>query len=237
MKRRSIFSTFTALAETLALAGTALAADPVVNGSFESGSNAPTGAFRTLETGNTDMTGWTVDSGSVDWIGGYWQAAHGSLSLDLAGNEPGCVSQTFATTIGASYFVQFSMSGNPDGHGTINLRGEKSLSVQASGAALETKTYNTATEGNTLEDMKWATRDYTFVATSSSTTLTFCDTTAVGGPYGAALDAIVITETLPTGANCKKDGWKTHASGPFKNQGDCVSFFATGEKNLANPRD
>jgi hypothetical protein len=24
---------------------------------------------------------------------------------------------------------------------------------------------------------------------------------------------------------------------PFKNQGDCVSFYATGERNLADPKD
>jgi hypothetical protein len=36
---------------------------------------------------------------------------------------------------------------------------------------------------------------------------------------------------------CKKDGWKTLQDGSgksFKNQGDCVSFVATGGKNKAN---
>ena len=32
-----------------------------------------------------------------------------------------------------------------------------------------------------------------------------------------------------TKAQCKKGGWKTF--GVFKNQGDCVSFVATGGKN------
>ena len=34
----------------------------------------------------------------------------------------------------------------------------------------------------------------------------------------------------------KNSGWKTmvdNVSNPFKNQGDCVSYYATGEKNLA----
>jgi hypothetical protein len=32
---------------------------------------------------------------------------------------------------------------------------------------------------------------------------------------------------------CKSGGWQqfTSAPGPFKNQGDCVSYFATGGKN------
>jgi hypothetical protein len=35
---------------------------------------------------------------------------------------------------------------------------------------------------------------------------------------------------LPTSkGQCRKDGWKTY--GVFKNQGDCVSFVATGGKN------
>jgi hypothetical protein len=33
----------------------------------------------------------------------------------------------------------------------------------------------------------------------------------------------------PSAADCKNGGWKT--SGAYKNQGDCVSFFSTGEKN------
>lgn len=35
---------------------------------------------------------------------------------------------------------------------------------------------------------------------------------------------------------CKKGGWQdfTTSPGPFKNQGDCVSYFATGGKNTAS---
>ncbi len=37
-------------------------------------------------------------------------------------------------------------------------------------------------------------------------------------------------------AKCKKGGWRDFESspGPFKNQGDCVSYFATGGKNKAS---
>jgi hypothetical protein len=36
---------------------------------------------------------------------------------------------------------------------------------------------------------------------------------------------------------CKNGGWRTFASppGPFRNQGDCVSYFASGERNQPNP--
>ena len=33
---------------------------------------------------------------------------------------------------------------------------------------------------------------------------------------------------------CKNGGWQNFTSPSFKNQGDCVSFFATGGKNSAN---
>ena len=68
------------------------------------------------------------------------------------------------------------------------------------------------------------------------TTMTFTNTTA-DSAFGPAIDNVVVTETLATGAKCKNSGWKTMVDSignSFKNQGDCVSYFATGEKNLAD---
>lgn len=42
------------------------------------------------------------------------------------------------------------------------------------------------------------------------------------------------------GVGCMNGGWKNLADkrgNAFRDQGDCVSYFATGERNLANPRD
>jgi hypothetical protein len=39
---------------------------------------------------------------------------------------------------------------------------------------------------------------------------------------------------VPTAQACKNGGWQNFTSPAFKNQGDCVSFFATGEKNPGN---
>ena len=96
-------------------------------------------------------------------------------------------------------------------------------------------TYDTATNGTTFADMKWAGQTYTFIAKATQTTLTFTSTTGSG--WGPAIDNVVITQTLATGADCKKGGWKTmvdKTGTSFRNQGDCVSYYATGEKNLAN---
>jgi hypothetical protein len=41
--------------------------------------------------------------------------------------------------------------------------------------------------------------------------------------------------TVPTSKDdCKNGGWKNFSSPAFKNQGDCVSFVATGGRNRAN---
>ena len=43
-------------------------------------------------------------------------------------------------------------------------------------------------------------------------------------------------EPAPTKDSCKKGGWQdfTSSPGPFKNQGDCVSFFANGKNDGDN---
>jgi hypothetical protein len=78
-----------------------------------------------------------------------------------------------------------------------------------------------------------------FTAQDGSTTLKFQSNNPQGA-CGAALDSISVTQIVDTGNNCKNGGWKDlrdSAVNPFRNQGDCVSYFATGERNLANPRD
>ena len=84
-----------------------------------------------------------------------------------------------------------------------------------------------------IRDRVWTPETYSFLATSASTTITFQSTTA--GPYGPALDNVVVSETVPTKDECKNGGWQSmidNAGNSFKNQGDCVSYFATKGKNL-----
>ncbi len=43
--------------------------------------------------------------------------------------------------------------------------------------------------------------------------------------------------TSPNKESCKNNGWRSMTNpGPFKNQGDCVSYFATGQKNKPSNR-
>jgi len=123
--------------------------------------------------------------------------------------------------------VSFDLSGNPDV--PANLIPFRTLTVSATGGSTTGYFYDMVARAPSSADMKWDHRLYTFVATSNTTTLTFASTTPANF-YGPALDNVVITET----ANCKKGGWQTmsdYAGNTFKNQGDCVSFFATGGSN------
>ena len=226
MKRRSgLGIAFGGLA-VLALAGATLGFTGATNGSFETGTYLDSGSgFEQLNVGDTSITGWTVDAGSVDWIGTYWVAQDGVMSIDMSGSDAGAISQTFATTIGNTYTVSFFLSGNPAGPPTV-----KTLDVSATGGTLSHYAFDTT--ASTLTSMNWAAESYSFLATTSSTTLSFVSTTA--GPFGPAIDNVVVTETVPTKSDCKQGGWQTMidtAGNQFKNQGDCVSFFATGGKN------
>jgi choice-of-anchor C domain-containing protein len=179
-----------------------------------------------LDAPNASIDGWTVDAGSVDWIGTYWDAPDGDMSIDLSGADAGTLSQTFDTTIGNTYTVSFLLSGNPAGPPAV-----KTLDVSATGATPTSYTHDTT--GTDLTTMDWTLETYSFLATSASTTLSFVSTTDT--VFGPAIDAVVITESVPVKDDCKDGGWQSmidNAGNSFKNQGDCVSYFATKGKNL-----
>lgn len=212
-----------AVVASLALAGSALAAG-FTNGGFENtgGTYADSGqGFMGNVTGTT-IPGWMI-TGEVDWIGTYWTAPEGSYSIDMnATPTAGTLTQTFDTVVNATYVVGFQYSGNPN-CGT----GDKTFTVTATNTTPVNVTY-TVPSGATNATMTWLTGGYSFVATSGSTTLSFASD--IVSPCGPALDNVTLTETVATGAQCKNGGWKTmyDENGVlFKNQGDCVSFYAT----------
>ena len=211
----------------MAFAGGTLAFTGPTNGSFETGTYSDNGSgFQQLDAPDSSIEGWTVDAGSVDRVGIYWLAPDGDLSIDMSGADAGTLSQTFDTTIGNTYTVAFLLSGNPAGPPSI-----KTLEVSATGGTVGL--YSHDTTGTALTTMVWTPETYSFLATSASTTLTFVSTTA--GPFGPAIDNVVVTEFVPTKDDCKNGGWQSmidNAGNSFKNQGDCVSYFATKGKNL-----
>jgi choice-of-anchor C domain-containing protein len=168
-----------ALALVLALGGAAHASNLVADGTFDSPSGG--GSFTTYFAGQS-FGPWTVTSGSVDLIGGYWQAPAGGGSVDVDGDAPGAFSQTLATGTGA-YTLTFDMSGNPDGGPTT-----KTLQVTV-GSATQTFTYDIG--ANSHGDMMYAPESLTFDA-SGPTTLTFTSLD-VGTPYGPVVGNVSVS--------------------------------------------
>lgn len=153
------------------------------NGSFETASVNPGGGFLSLGAGNTNIAGWTVGSGGVDYIGSYWQPAQGARSIDLSLVSNGSISQTFDTLSGVAYNVRFFLSGNPDGPPVIKL-----ADVQATDNPLASYAFDRT--GNSRPNMLWKPYIYKFTATGTSTTLTF--TGGSGTAFGAALDNVSV---------------------------------------------
>ncbi len=206
-------------------------AAPLTNGSFESGVAIPGfPGFVMLSTGdNTSVPGWTVVSGTVDYIGDYWVEDHGTRSLDLTGSDgtAGAVSQTVTTVAGHTYEVTFDFAGNPD-----CAPATKTLRVNAGGAP---QTYTFDVTGQSVVDMGWTSETFEFTATGPSTTLTFASLDL--GFCGPALDNVVVTDVLTNKDQCKKDGWKAFTTPVFKNQGDCVSYYQSSPNATGNRKD
>lgn len=161
------------------------------NGSFETGTLINS-SFDTLYGGNnTSIAGWTVGGHSIDYIGGYWQAAQGSRSIDLNGLGTGSISQTFDTVLNRTYAVSFYMAGNPDG-----APGQKILTASAGDAS--GLNFNFDTSNKTKINMGWTQHVFNFVALGTSTTLTFA--TGIEGYYGPALDNIDVSPVPIPGA-------------------------------------
>ena len=222
-----VLSGFAVFSLMLTLVGTVAAASVVTNGSFEDGT-AP-GVFLTVNPGDTDITDWTVVSGNVDYIGSYWVASDGDRSIDLTGNQAGVISQDFPTVVGREYTVTFDLSGNPAGGPAL-----KELEVSAAGETVPFS-YDVVANTTSLTDMKWQQESFNFVATATTTTITF--TSLTPGYFGPALDNVSVDEVLTsptTKDQCKNGGWMTFNNPTFKNQGDCVSYVQSSVNAVAN---
>jgi choice-of-anchor C domain-containing protein len=163
---------------------------PFTNGSFEAGTFTAN-PFDTLGNGSTAMTGWVVGLNSIDWIGSYWQPKDGNRSVDLSGNDLGSISQTFDTTAGQKYQVQFWLAGNPDSGPVI-----KTLDA----GVIVNIPFTFDTTGFSKTNMGWTLESFAFTAgAGTSSTLTFTSTTCcsdrtdVPRAFGPALDAVSVT--------------------------------------------
>jgi choice-of-anchor C domain-containing protein len=160
----------------------ATAAGPnlLTNGSFETPvAGSP---FQTVGSGN-NFGGWSVDSGSIDVINGYWNAEDGNQSLDMSGLDPGTISQSVNTFAGQRYELSFWMAGNTDNGNQV-----KQLESLINGNVLAVSSFDTA--GKSANNMGWQQYSYDFTAAGGPTTVSF--TSLENNPYGPALDNVSV---------------------------------------------
>jgi hypothetical protein len=155
------------LAALLAAASCCAAqAELLTNGGFES----PGCGYCQLGTGSDAITGWTTFLSGVEYYASAG-AAEGSHLVDLAnyvyGN--GGIRQTFDTVAGAAYTLSFQ-AGNTVQSGRT---GDGKVRVQLAGGAGDffDTTFDTAVASSSA--YAWKSIEVNFVATDSSTTLSF----------------------------------------------------------------
>jgi Protein of unknown function (DUF642) len=162
-------------------------ANQITNGSFENTTGTFVGDVNhtdELSSGSSAIPGWTTINGvPTAWIqnGNPWNisAANGSFFLDLTGYSDsvtyGGVAQSFATTPGTNYVVTFDLGygGNSGVFG-----GPVSVTATAGGFS------GTFTSGSgTPNPAVWDLETFDFMATSSTTELSFIGLSTAGGDY------------------------------------------------------
>jgi len=163
----------------------------ITNGGFSGGT-----AYNV--TGSSLGGGWIVTMGTVDRLadGAYGAMAPvtGQGMIDLDGNQPGAISQTFATQAGQNYQVGFELSCNPV------VLGIKTLAVSAGNVSSLPFSYNcTSTSNWQTNKGSWVLQTFQFTATTGSTTLTFSSTSASpSSPAGPTIaDVSVVLAPTP----------------------------------------
>jgi hypothetical protein len=165
----------------------------VTNGSFENTTNFVDneGSDDTMQLfpGSMVMTGWTVVTDQIAWIGPTnpfdLTAEDGSYFLDLTGYQDGApyggITQNISTTLGATYSLTFflgadSAYGVPDG-----------LTASATGTPGQSYSW-----GGPVTGGGWLGESYSFVASGLTTTITLQGSS--GSNY-IGLDNVAVTQT------------------------------------------
>ena len=159
----------------------------IENGSFENAQINPGVTFQELPAGSNAIDHWTIENGTIDYIGGLWPPSNGARSIDMTGTSAGTLSQSFSTVSGAKYLIEFDLSGNPGDLGSCGSSIIKELKVSAGN---NSTIYTFDVTGQTLNNMGWETRAFEFDAIETTTTLLFASLTP--GKCGPAIDNVKI---------------------------------------------
>lgn len=177
----------TLLIALLALTSWQARASLITNGSFEDTSKTFVGDANhtdNLPSGSMQIPGWTTINGTFTaWIenGNPWNisASNGSFFLDLTGYADsvkyGGVSQSFATTPGASYVVTFDLGYG----GNSGLFGGPAKVTVSAGGTSQVFTSGSGTPNPAV----WDSETFGFMANSAMTTLDIVGLSSAGGDY------------------------------------------------------
>lgn len=187
---KKLVVTFAVFAVAIVLATNVAYPQNLINGSFEFGVDPNTDpveqAVLLTARDTTSILGWTVSSGTVDYIGRRWVCGDGTRCLDLAGISPGTISQNvggFAP--GVSYRLSFLMAPSPED-------GNQTQSVQVVIGSLSQ--IFSATGIGTRENLGWTERTFDFTATGTNIIVSF--TSLEPSVFGPALDDVRIVPIL-----------------------------------------
>jgi choice-of-anchor C domain-containing protein len=151
----------------------------IENGSFEDGPECE--SIRSLADGSTDLPGWTVTRGAIDYVGPFWDHHDGKRSIDLHGSPGlGGVKQTVKTTPGAKYVLTFRLSGTP--HAAIP---KKKVAVEVNGEKTEFGCDSTG-----LFVMTWELQSVKFTAGKMPTVIEFYTLETDDPNCGPAVDDV-----------------------------------------------
>ncbi len=176
-----------------------------INGSFEDPVVGQAGIL-VIGAGNEPAAfGWTVTAGTVEVQGQLYAslpgpAFHGTQFLDLNGISVGSISQTFATTAGQQYRIDFAYASNYT-HNTpldpatalVRIVDGVSGSVLLANQALSHGTSSAA-------NLDWKLASFDITATGNSTMLVF-ESTRLTKPFGGILLDGVSVNAVPEPAS------------------------------------
>lgn len=158
----------------------------------------------------------------VDWHSpgppGEPIAQDGIHLIDLIGGGAGKIQQDVPTTPDTVYTLSFYYT-------THSL-----FACSAPGRSAVVTAGSSSTVVSSEPSNVWKPGSLAFAGSAGSTTTISFQSIENFGCGGVVIDNVSVEQVLPSDANqCKKGGWETF--GVFTNQGDCVSFIATGGKN------
>lgn len=153
------------------------------NGGFEQG--VEIGSYKPLNSGSTDITGWVVTRGQIDYVSN--QSGHGASSsqgtryVDLDGTPGnGGVRQTVSTIPGARYRLQFDLGGDRNGAPVVKVMG---LQINQQNWTFQFDSSQSGTRKHQLD----------FVASTPKTGIEFFSMHNNNGYYGPTLDNVSLT--------------------------------------------